>query len=181
MTDDPKNRRRRSGLDGLDVNLETLLGSLGQALNAAVSRLDQAQTTGSETPHTVETPFGPITTSAGLRVRTAGMAAPKARRSEPKPVNPDRPAQGTPPSESRELVYDLFEDDDAWFLTADMPGASNSDISLTQDGDALVLTTTGARRYHARITLPCPCPTDLIDRSLSNGVLTLTFPKGHAA
>lgn len=177
MTDDPK-KRRRPGVEALDVNLDALLGSLGQALSSAINRLDQAQTSAAETSQTVETPFGPIKASAGLRVRTAGMSATKASPSAPKPVNPGRPTPARPSETARELVYDMFEDDDAWILTADMPGVATDDLSLDQDGATLVLTTTGARVYHSRIAMPCPCPLDQIDRTLSNGVLTLTFPKG---
>jgi HSP20 family molecular chaperone IbpA len=177
MTEDPK-KRRRLGVDGLDVNLDALLGSLGQALSTAINRLDQAQTSGTETSQTVETPFGPITTSAGFRVRSGGVAAGKATADAPKPVNPSRAAPASPSTEPRELVYDIFEDDDAWILTADMPGVGTNDVMLSQDGTVLVLTTSGARAYHTRIALPCPCPLDQISRNLSNGVLTLAFPKG---
>ena len=176
MTEDPKNRRR-PGLEGLDVNLDKLLGSLGEALNAAVSRLDQAQTAGSEGQKTVETPFGPITTSAGMRVRVGGMAAPKSAPSTAKPVNRDRPAPPPQTPKARPLAYDIFEDDEAWILTADMPGVSLEEILLTEEDATLVLVTTGGRVFEARIPLPCPCPLDRIERSLINGVLTLTFPK----
>ena len=79
----------------------------------------------------------------------------------------------------KDLIYDLFEGPDAWILTAEMPSVSEGDLSLVQENGVLVLRTTGARAYQARI--PMPCTTDLITSTLNNGILTLRFPKGAPA
>ena len=174
MTDDPK-KRHRPRLEGLDANLDTLLGSLGHVLNVAVSRLDQARDGASQTTQSVDTPFGPIKTTAGIRVRMGGVAAEKVATAQP--INPNRAQAAPPPLAARDLVYDLFEDNDAWILTADMPGVTKDQITLTHEGSTIILQTTGARAFHARIALPHLCSAARIERSVINGILTLTFTK----
>jgi HSP20 family molecular chaperone IbpA len=162
MTNDPK----KPFLDGLDG----LLGKLGDALNEAVQRLDQGQ---SDHVQDVNTPKGVLRTSSSLRVRVGGLDIAKAAAT-PKPVNPNR----VKPAPTKTLAYDLFEDADAWILTAELPGVSLPELSLTQSDGTLTLRTTGARSYHAQI--PMPCATDTITPDLHNGILTLHFPKGAA-
>lgn len=174
MTEDPKQRFRKAAQD-IDLNLGNLFGTLGQALNEAVNRLDPSAT--GQSDQSFETAKGPVRAHAAIRIRTGGLdsTAPKAQ-----PVNPNRarpaPAQPT----GRDLTYDLFEDDAAWILTAEMPGAAQEDLTLVIEGTSLILQATGERPYRAIIPLPVPCTTAQIRTALRNGILTLQFPKDQA-
>jgi HSP20 family molecular chaperone IbpA len=180
MTEDPKKRFRKAVQD-IDLNLGNLFGTLGQALNEAVNRLDQ---TGSgQSDESLESTKGPIRAQAGIRVRIGGLDA--AASAKPQPVNPDRarPTPGRPrPAEpvARELSYDLFEDGTVWILTAEMPGATVEDLTLEIEDNALLLQTKGDRPYQARIPLPVTCAAAQIKTALHNGILTLQFPKDLA-
>ncbi len=181
MTEDPK-KRPGPGIEGLESNLEALLGSFGKALTAAVSRLDEGKGSSDDG---FDTTTGPVRATGRMRVRMGGLdSAPAAKG--PRPVNRARtaapataadPPQTDLPKTARPLAYDLFEDDSAWILTADMPGVSADQVALSLEGGTLMLATTGPRRFEARIPQPCACPLDQVERRLVNGILTLTFPK----
>ena len=176
MTEDPKKRLRKA-MDGLDLNLNGLLGTLGEAFNEAVSRLEQGQTGSSESTRTFETPKGPLRATSGVRVRVGGLDAGKAA-AKAQPINPRRPAPAkATDTATRDLVYGLLEDQDAWILTAEMPGVALDDVVLTQDGDLITLRTKGARAYRGQIELPVNCTLDRIRTTLTNGILTMQFPK----
>ena len=170
MTDDGKKPFRKAS-EAIDLNLNGLLGKLGEVLSEAVNRLDQAQT--GDAAQNFETPKGPARASASLRVRVGGLDQVRANVA-PKPVNPSRKSAAE--VRPKDLTYDLFEDADVWILTAELPGVDMADLSLVQDNGVLILRTTGARAYQARI--PMPCTTDQITPNLHNGILTLHFPKG---
>lgn len=176
MTDDPKKRFRKAA-DQIDLNLNGLLGSLGDALNEAVNRLEQV----ADSDQRFDLGKDPLRAKAGIRIRTAGLSARAAQ--EPKPVNPARkppPSPAAKPATFRPLAMDLLEDMGSWLATAEMPGVTLSDLELTIDGDSLVVRSSGAAAYLGRITLPFPCQADQIGRALNNGILTLQLP-GKAA
>lgn len=176
MTEDPKKRFRKA-VEDIDLNLSGLINTVGQALNEAVNRLDQSGK--GQSDHGFETTKGPVRAHAGVRVRMGGLDT--GATSNPKPVNPNRArSTGDQPMPKRELHYDLFEDETAWILTAEVPGASLADLSLEIDGDHLLLRTTAARQYHARIPLPVRCTAPQIGAAVQNGILTLQFPKDTA-
>jgi len=179
MTDEPK-KRFRSGLEGADLNLDSLLGSLGQALNAAGVLLEQGQAAGSETTQSFETPLGPVKAATRVRVRLGGMAAGKTPATA-KPINPGRAPTVAPRTpDTTDIAYEIFEDDESWILVADMPGVAIEQVSLSKDGTSVVLKTQGPRAYRAQFAPPCSCPIDRIKVEMTNGILTLTFPKDAA-
>lgn len=88
-------------------------------------------------------------------------------------------------------AVDLFERDDALLLVADLPGANDSTIELTLDGNALELVATaiahepagkrtigdqGGRRYARRFELGEQVMLDSISAQCRDGVLTITLP-----
>lgn len=174
MTDDPK-KKRASDQPSIETALNTLIGTLGEVISQAAAGLDATKGESVDSTHTVNTPFGKIKTSTGLRLRVGGLTT--ARSASAQPINPDRPAAKPAETKAKDLSYDLFEDGEVWILTADLPGVVLAQLSLTQEEDAILLQTTGPRLFQARIPLPCACPSEQIQRDLTNGVLTLTFPK----
>jgi hypothetical protein len=175
MSEDPKKGFRKAVQD-IDLNLGTLFGTLGQALNEAVNRLDQSGS--GQSDQRFESTTGPVRAHAGIRVRRGGL---EGSALKPQPVNPDR-ARPTPPKPvpAKDLSYDLFEDDTVWILTAEMPGSALEDLTLSVEETTLVLQSLGERPYQARIPLPVPCTLAQIKTALHNGILTLHFPKDPA-
>ena len=74
----------------------------------------------------------------------------------------------------------MFEDQNAWIFTADLPGVAQGDLSLASNGTRLDVTTSGARLYEAQVELGKPFDLDGIETRLHNGVLTLNIPKSEA-
>jgi len=179
MTDESK-KRFRSGLERVNLNLDNLLGSLGQALNAAGVLLEQGQAAGSETTQSLETPLGPVKAATRVRVRLGGVAAGKTPGTA-KPINLGREPTVAPRTpDPSDIAYEIFEDDESWVLVADMPGVAIEQVSLSKDGTSVVLRTQGPRAYYAKFASPCLCPIDRIKVEMTNGILTLTFPKEAA-
>lgn len=172
MTEDPKKRFRKAAQD-IDLNLGNLLGTLGQALNEAVNRLDQ--TGAGQSDQSFESTRGPVRAHAGIRLRMGGLDTGAAGK--PQPVNPDRARPAPPQTSARDLAYDLFEDDAVWILTAEMPGATLQDLTLAIEEGVLLLRAGGVRPCQAQIPLPVPCTVPQIKAALLNGILTLQFPK----
>lgn len=184
MSDDPKKKIKEAAKE-IDVGLNGLFGALGDAIGEMVTRLEDG-TAGSVTrDHVFETDKGPVRAQAGVRLRMGGMdVGPSASAPSAKPVNPNRArttsVADTPPP-AKPLEYDIFEDAEAWILTADMPGVSRGDLALEAHAAHLHLTTTGARRFQARVELGNDFDFEGIETRLHNGVLTLNIPKTEAA
>lgn len=174
MTDDSK-KKRPSQNPTIETALNTLIGNLGEVISQATAGLDAAKGNSTENTQTVDTPFGKIKTSTSLRLRVGGLTP--AKSVSPQPVNPQRPAAKPSKTTAKDLDYDLFEDDEVWILTADLPGVLVEQLSLTEEDNAIILQTTGQRVFRARIPMPCACPVERIQTDLTNGILTLTFPK----
>ncbi len=169
MTEDPKKRSRRAA-DQLDLNLTGLLGSLGKALNEAVTRLGHGE-------QTYERTDGPVRASADIKMRMGGLdvdTTPQAKLVNPyrKPTTP----AAAKPTVARPLVFDLLQDKGTWIATAELPGVELSELTLTIEGEVLVVKTSGDRAYFGRLKLPVNCKSDKITTILNNGILTLQFP-----
>ncbi|WP_370400187.1 Hsp20/alpha crystallin family protein [Sulfitobacter sp. JB4-11] len=182
------NDKRRDPFGQKPQDIETGLGNLFDALNQAVgqiaTKLEDGKSGTISRDHIFETEKGPMRAHAGIRLRMGGIDVGGESPSTPQPVNRKK----TPPAPPRPqqqpsaipLQYDLFEDSGAWVLTADMPGVSRKDITLSQDGTDLVVQTSADRKYHARINLADPFDPDRITVSLRNGILSLNIPKETA-
>lgn len=177
------NDKRRSAFgkqgDRIDAGLDGLFTALGQAIGEIAEKLEDGKSGTVARDHVFETPKGPLRAHAGIRLRMGGMDVDAAAPASPQPVN--RPsARKTAPAAApapTPLSFDLFEQDAAWILTADMPGVARKELALSKVGEALVLKTSGKRQYTAEIPLSGNFEVDQITTTLRNGILALTIPK----
>lgn len=181
MTEDPKKKVQQAAQD-IDLGLNGLFGALGDAIGGIVSKLEEGNSGAVVRDHVFGTEKGPVRAHAGVRVQMGGLDVGGTDRTKnPKPINPGRakPCKHTssekPPA--KDLEYDLFEDNDAWIFTSDLPGVARKEVSLKQDGRILQLITTGPRHFQARVELDKEFDLDGIETHLRNGVLTLSIPK----
>ncbi len=95
-------------------------------------------------------------------------------------------------------TLNLWEDDNAIHVEAEMPGFKRDDLDISIDGDRLTIKGERSgekeeegRQYHRRerwmgrfaraITLPVPIDATKVSASLTSGVLTLTLPRREDA
>lgn len=178
-------RRSTFGKKGaeIDTGLDGLFSALGQAIGEIAGKLEDGKSGSIARDHVFETAKGPMRAHAGIRLRMGGMDVETRSAPSPQPVNrasQARQSQNTeppaPPAPTP-LSYDLFEQDDAWILTADMPGVARKELTMDRSGSKLVLTTNGKRQYSAEIALSADFEVDQITTTLRNGILALTIPK----
>lgn len=93
-------------------------------------------------------------------------------------------------------VVDVHEKDDAYLITAELPGLNKKDVHVTVEGN--VLTLSGERRYEHEekqekchrlerayghftrsFTLPGAVKADAVEAKFKDGVLTLVLPKSE--
>lgn len=78
--------------------------------------------------------------------------------------------------EEREPLVDVFEEDDAVRVTAEIPGANEDDIEVKVNGKNLVITAEGNQnRYSKEVELPKEVDVDSVEKNYRNGVLSLRF------
>lgn len=95
-------------------------------------------------------------------------------------------------------ALNLWEDDNAIHVEAEMPGFKRDDLDISIDGDRLTIKGERSgekeeegKQYHRRerwlgrfartITLPVPIDATKVSASLTGGVLTLTLPRREDA
>ncbi len=173
---------RRNGMDGL-TGLEALaeigrrLGQLPEQMKTAMK--DGAAGAEGERAFTIDTPAGPLTGVASMRVRTGSLPSGGAKR---QPFRAERPARAYSPdvAGAREPLVDSFDEGDEIVVTAELPGVRTDEIDLTIDGEDLVIRTTGQRRYLARQPLGGPVLAGSLSPELRNGILSVRIRKTPA-
>ncbi len=108
----------------------------------------------------------------------------------------DGPLTQWQPTTSWGLALDVAENDDAFIVTASVPGMNPDDLDITITDNVLTIKgeyeadeTIEEEKYHIRerrignfgrsISLPVSVNADGVDASYENGVLTLTVPKAE--
>ena len=109
----------------------------------------------------------------GFSVRTTG-GIPRVQ-----PFGNIRPTERGPIiDEVRDPLVDVFDEDDAVSVIAELPGVEEKDIQTEVKGDTLELsTTTKGRRYAMEIQLPCAVDEGKVDFIYKNGVLEIKLRK----
>jgi HSP20 family molecular chaperone IbpA len=162
------------------------LGNLGEQVKTAALGA-QAGDASSEQRFTVNTPKGPLSgvTQSSFRVRTLSDAASGAggpRRAGGMAKRAERPRASAPDVDgAREPMVDCFDEGDAFLITAELPGVQAGEIAVSVDADALIIATTGARRYRARQQLPAAVDAASLSHELRNGILEARIAKAGAA
>jgi len=197
-------KRGRAALEEIDLRLDGLLGTLGSALGEMVERLEQGEAGEVRRSHEVNTPRGPIRAETGVRVRFGlGGAADNSETAAPKPYTRRSQPEGTTAgpaaatatsgnataagagtasgaspeatSAERPLAMDAYETDTHWVISADMPGVTLPELAIEITDDAVVVTSTGARRYTGRHQLPKTVDAADMTAVLRNGVLEISM------
>jgi HSP20 family protein len=108
----------------------------------------------------------------------------------------DRPAYG--PGAGVFPAINLTEDEDKYFLRAELPGVQVSDLEITATGKNLTISgerkldvEDASAKYHRRereggrfsriLTMPKEIDVDRIEARMTNGILTLRVPKAESA
>lgn len=171
-----KSKSFQDAASEIDAGLGGLFGALSDAIGEMAARLEAGSSGAVERDMTFDTEKGPVRAQAGVRLRMGGLDTGSSTQT-PRPVNPDRAKPAPAKPAARALAYDLFEDEDIWILTADMPGVSRKDVKFEASGTVLNIRTTGARVYEGAADLEDRFDVDAIEATLRNGVLTLRIPK----
>jgi HSP20 family molecular chaperone IbpA len=169
-----KKKNFQKAASDIELGFGGLLGALNDAFGDIVSKLEDGASGAAERTMSFDTEKGPVRAQAGIRVRMGGMDVDAAA---PQPVNRNRVKPTPPATAPRPLEYDVFEQDGAWILTADVPGVTQDDLSLSSEGTTLSIKTVGTRIYEAAINLEAPFDADAIKTTLTNGILTLEIKK----
>jgi HSP20 family protein len=108
----------------------------------------------------------------------------------------DRFMRATEPGRAALLPIDVYADENAIVLMADVPGLKPEELAITFEGGTLIIRgeikplaevknyllherTTG--RFERSLTINTPINADGIEATFEHGVLTLTLPKAEAA
>lgn len=79
--------------------------------------------------------------------------------------------------EVREPLADVFDERDEIVVTAELPGAKETDISVELKGDMLTIESKGERHYAKEIVLPVAVDAASLARKYNNGVLEIRMHK----
>lgn len=165
-------------LGAIGARLGEILGAVETTLKTAgeTARRGEAGDDGETTrDFTIDSEKGPLKAKMSWRVRVGDLARSGGGASDDAGERAEvrREESAKPP---REPLVDVFVEDDHVLVTAELPGVSAKDVTLTRDGSTLVIETAGATRFRAAIDLPATVPADATpSKALRNGILELRF------
>jgi Molecular chaperone (small heat shock protein) len=177
----------REAIEEIDRRLGGLLGGLAEGLAKIADAAEAAQDASGAREATIETDKGPVRVRAGYSVRVGGLAArggaaASSGRDPAEPVSPGGAKAAEPgAAPAVEPVLDVFEGPEGWRLAADMPGASEADLSVAVEGGRVIVESGGARRYRAEAEAPVWLTREMLEIRLANGVLELSAPRPEGA
>jgi HSP20 family protein len=90
------------------------------------------------------------------------------------------------PALSRKLTTNVREENDAFILSADLPGVSKEDIDVQVSANTLTIHAeheedNSYRSYHQSFTLPSNVDAEQVEASCENGRLEIFLPKNESA
>jgi HSP20 family protein len=109
----------------------------------------------------------------GFSIRSGLGGAPQIRRFGNVRPSPKGPVV----SDVREPLVDVFNEGEEIVVTAELPGVTDEELTLTATASNLSLKTAGARRYSKEIALPVPVDPASLRRSFRNGILQVQLRK----
>jgi HSP20 family protein len=153
-------------------NLGTLLGRLADAVSEAAGKAgSHEQATKGERKIEIGGREGRLVFGYSVRVGLDGA--------EGAPFGHVAPGQAAPsPDAARQPIVDVIEEDDAIVVVAEMPGASEGDVTVTVDAaNTLSIATPPPTRYGHSIALPCPVDEAGMTCACRNGILEVRLPR----
>ena len=154
-------RRRRDGPTGRDAfeeierRLGDVLGEFGEALKRAADAADRDEDAAGTGPR--------LRTHVDLRV--GGLAAGRAGPHD------------APRAETPAPVHEIHEDDAAWTLVAELPGADEADLEITLAEGRLAVSAGAPRPRRLEVPAPAWLRLEALERRLVNGILELRAPR----
>lgn len=91
--------------------------------------------------------------------------------------NIKKTAKGPVVEDTREPIVDIFEEGDVVQIVAELPGVLETEIEYTIEGDILILSTTGSKKYSKEILLPYLVADKPVERSYKAGIWELKLHK----
>ncbi len=188
--------RRPTGPTGREAfsEITTRLGSLMSEVKTAFEQGQAAQAGAGENAgentreFSIDTPAGPLKGMASFRVGTLAdrAGASSSRDASQHEVKRKASSRSTaqPPAEmadAREPLVDLFDEADEILIVAELPGVKPEEVTVTVGESAVIITTTGARRFRAVQVLPCAVDEASLTRAMRNGILEVRLTKIGAA
>ena len=81
------------------------------------------------------------------------------------------------PKEEKEILVDIFEENEHLRIIAELPGAEEKDITIELKEEKLAISAdTSYRKYYKEVALPCPVKGEP-EKSYKNGVLEIRMEK----
>jgi HSP20 family protein len=139
---------------------------------------------------TIDTPAGPLKGMASVRMGAltdrmpAAAPARNAAQHEVKPRPKPTSRAASPAAEvddAREPLVDVFDEAGEVLIVAELPGVKPEEVTVAIEDGALVIATTGARRFRAVRTLPASIDEASLARAMRNGILEIRLAKTGAA
>ncbi len=174
--DEPAARLR--GVDAID-EIGARLGGVAATLKSAFGALSNLADAVDEAARDGD---GRIKATSEVRVRVGGV--PVAPGSSARSSASARADAGRDTAEAmgpvRDPLVDVFDEDDAWVITAELPGVRDDQLSLHVTDAEVVFETLGPKRFRHVATLPDGVNAEGARHALRNGVLEIRFPKTGA-
>ena len=179
MSRDRKGPTGREAIDEIETRLGDLFGALGNALNGV---LDMANSEDARRPGGMERSFdlskGPVRAQSSIRVRVGGLGGSEGEpeRDLTQPVNKskagdDRASKPEPGIQTP--VVDTYLDEDAWVLTAELPGIPEDAVKIQVTGQSMDISAEGVRSYKTRVDIPEGLDAESLSHTVTNGILEL--------
>lgn len=111
----------------------------------------------------------------GFSIRT-GLGGDDSARVEPF-GNVHTTKEGIVVDEVREPLVDVFDEDKEIVVTAELPGARESDIAIELEGDVLKIKSQGERSYAKDVPLPAAVDGKSLHKKYNNGILEVRARK----
>lgn len=179
MGKDRKGPKGQEALDEIEARLGGLFGNLGNVLKDVI---DLAQSDKARGDGGFERSFdlsnGPIRAQSAFRVRVGGLGGGQEAgdRDITTPVNdpPEaKPRARAARTDELEPNMDIFLDQGAWVLTAEVPGIPEDGVEIWVSGQVLEISATGAMSYRTQVAIPDGLDPDSLRHSVTNGILEL--------
>jgi len=165
------------GVDGIEVKLGGLFGTLGNAVDL-LGRLAEAGPRHAQQRDdaTVEQLGDEAHAVYGFTIRTGRGGAGGTEIVEPF-RNIHAATEGVVADDVHEPLVDVFDEGTEIVVTAELPGAREEEITIDQREAVLAIASQGERRYAKEVLLPGAIDGNSVKKKYNNGVLEIRARK----